>query len=361
MLNPRIISALALLSTIVTLVVIVYHRGETVRPVKPIGTPQTIATPLGLPPVPVPADNPVTVETIALGKRLYFDTSLSIDKSVSCATCHDPGHGFAYPGDVSAGVRGKKGTRNAPTIINAAYYTTQFWDGRENTLEKQAEGPVQNPVEMAHSLAGVVARLTNDPSYVTAFERAYGAGPVTFEKVEKSLAAYERRVVAGDSPFDRWYFGGDQHAVDKSVKRGYEVFRRVDKGNCASCHAIAEHTALFTDNEFHNIGVGVRNGAPTDLGRYEVTHTDRDRGAFKTPSLRNIAETAPYMHDGSLDTLLQVIDFYAAGGNANPWLDSKIGMLRLTRREKADLVAFLKSLSGEVPSEALPDKILTRD
>ena len=358
MLNPRIISAL--LSTIVAVVVIVYQRYDLVRTVNPIGTPQTIATPLGLPPVPVPADNPVTVETIALGKRLFFDTSLSIDKSVSCATCHDPGHGFAYPGGVATGVGGKKGTRNAPTIINVAYYTTQFWDGRENTLEKQAEGPVQNPVEMAHSLAGVVARLTNDPSYVTAFERAYGAGPVTFDKVEKSLAAYERRVVAGDSPFDRWYFGGDQHAVDKSVKRGYEVFRRVDKGNCASCHAIAEHTALFTDNEFHNIGVGVRNGAPTDLGRYEVTHTDRDRGAFKTPSLRNIAETAPYMHDGSLDTLLQVIDFYAAGGNENPWLDSKIRMLHLTRREKADLVAFLKSLSGEVPSQALPDEILSK-
>jgi cytochrome c peroxidase len=205
-----------------------------------------------------------------------------------------------------------------------------------------------------------VARLTNDPSYVTAFERAYGAGPVTYDKVEKSIATYERRVVAGDSPFDRWYFGGDQHAVDKSVKRGYEVFRRVDKGNCASCHAIAEHTALFTDNEFHNIGVGLRNGVPSDLGRYEVTHTDLDRGAFKTPSLLNIAETAPYMHDGSLDTLVQVIDFYAAGGNANPWLDSKIRMVHLTRREKADLLAFLKSLSGEVPSEALPDEILSK-
>jgi cytochrome c peroxidase len=356
--NRKIVSALALFSIVGT--VLIYPRAERVRPVRPIGKPQTIATPLGLPPVPVPADNPVTVETVALGKRLYFDASLSIDKSVSCATCHDPGHGFAYAGDVSTGVGGKKGKRNSPTIINAAYYWTQFWDGRENTLEKQAEGPVQNPVEMAHSLAGVVARLTNDPSYVTAFERAYGAGPVTFDKVEKSISAYERRVVAGDSPFDRWYFGGDQHAVDKSVKRGYEVFRLVDKGNCASCHAIAEHTALFTDNEFHNIGVGVRNGAPTDLGRYEVTHTDRDRGAFKTPSLRNIAETAPYMHDGSFDTLVQVIDFYAAGGNANPWLDSKIRMVHLTTREKADLVAFLKSLSGEVPSEALPDKILSK-
>jgi cytochrome c peroxidase len=358
MFNRKIISALALFSMVAA--VLIYRRAEQARPVRPIGKPQTIATPLGLPPVPVPADNPLTVETVALGKRLYFDKAVSIDNSVSCATCHDPGHGFAYAGDVSTGVRGKRGTRNSPTIINAAYYTTQFWDGRENTLEKQAEGPVQNPVEMAHSLAGVVARLTNDPSYVTAFERAYGAGSVTFDKVEKSIAAYEREVVAGDSPFDRWYFGGDQHAVDRSVKRGYEIFRRVDKGNCASCHAIAEHTALFTDNEFHNIGVGVRNGAQTDLGRYEVTHTDRDRGAFKTPSLRNIAETAPYMHDGSLDTLAQVIDFYAAGGNANPWLDSKIRMVHLTTREKADLLAFLKSLSGEVPSEALPDKILSK-
>lgn len=357
MFNRKIISALALF--LIVAAVLIYSRAEQVRPVRPIGKPQTIATPLGLPPVPVPADNPLTVETVALGKRLYFDTSLSIDKSVSCATCHDPTHGFAYAGDVSTGVGGKRGTRNSPTIINVAYYTTQFWDGRENTLEKQAEGPVQNPVEMAHSLAGVVARLTNDSSYVTAFERAYGAGPVTFDKVERSIAAYERGVVAGDSPFDRWYFGGDKHAVDKSVKRGYEVFRRADKGNCASCHAIAEHTALFTDNEFHNIGVGVRNGTPIDLGRYEVTHADRDRGAFKTPSLRNIAETAPYMHDGSLDTLVQVVDFYAAGGNANPWLDSKIRMVHLTTREKADLVAFLESLSGEVPSEALPDKILS--
>jgi cytochrome c peroxidase len=358
MFNRKIISVLAL-STILVVVVRVHRRGEPVRPVRPIGTPQTIATPLGLPPVPVPADNPVTIETITLGKRLYFDTSLSIDNSVSCATCHDPAHGFAYAGNVSTGVGGKKGTRNSPTIINVAYYTTQFWDGREQTLEKQAEGPVQNPVEMAHSLAAVVARLNNDASYVTAFERAYGAGPVTFDKVEKSIAAYERMLVAGDSPFDRWYFGGDQHAVDKSVKRGYEVFRRVDKGNCASCHEIGEHTALFTDNEFHNIGVGVKKGAPTDLGRYEVTHTDRDRGAFKTPSLRNIAESAPYMHDGSLDTLVQVIDFYAAGGNANPWLDSKIRMVHLTTREKADLLAFLKSLSGEVPSKALPDEILS--
>ena len=358
MFNRKIISALALF--LIVAAVLIYPRAERVRPVRPIGKPQTIATPLGLPPVPVPADNPLTVETVALGKRLYFDKALSIDKSVSCATCHEPDQGFAYPGAVSTGVGGKKGTRNSPTIINAAYYTTQFWDGREQTLEKQAEGPVQNPVEMAHSLAGVVARLTSDRSYVAAFDRAYGAGPVTYEKVEKSIAAYERTVVAGNSPFDRWYFGADQHAVDKSVTRGFEVFRRADKGNCASCHAIAQHYALFTDNEFHNIGVGVRNGAPTDLGRYEVTHTGRDRGAFKTPSLRNIAETAPYMHDGSLDTLVQVIDFYAAGGNANPWLDSKIGKLHLTMREKADLVAFLKSLSGKVPSEALPDEILSK-
>jgi len=351
--KSKIISALAPISIVAAM--FIYRSDEQVRAAGPIGTPQTIATPLGLPPVPVPADNPITIEKVALGKRLFFDASLSIDKSVSCAKCHDPENGFAYAGDVSTGVGGKKGTRNSPTIINAAYYTAQFWDGRENTLEKQAEGPVQNPVEMAHSLNGVVARLTNDPSYVTAFGRAYGAGTVTFDKVEKSIATYERTVVAGDSAFDRWYFGGDQHAVNESVKRGYEIFHRVDKGNCASCHAIAENTALFTDNEFHNIGVGVRNGVPTDLGRYEVTHSDGDRGAFKTPSLRNIAETAPYMHDGSLDTLEQVIDFHAAGGNANPWLDSRIRKLHLTTREKADLGAFLMSLSGEVPSGALPE------
>ena len=358
MFNAKIISALTLFSIVA--VMITCCSGEPVRPVRPIGTPHSIATPLGLPPVPVPADNPGTLETITLGKRLFFDTSLSIDNSVSCAACHDPAHGFAYAGHVSTGVGGKRGTRNSPTIINVAFYTTQFWDGRENTLEKQAEGPVQNPVEMAHSLTGVVARLTSDPNYVTAFERVYGDGPVTFDEVEKSIAAYERTVVAGDSPFDRWYFGGDQHAVDKSVKRGFEVFRRVDKGNCASCHKIAEHTALFTDNEFHNIGVGVRNGAPSDLGRYEVTHIDRDRGAFKTPSLRNIAQTPPYMHDGSLDTLVQVIDFYADGGNDNPWLDSKIMVRHITTQEKADLVAFLKSLSGEISSEALPDKLLSK-
>ena len=353
----KTISALALSSTIVAVVLPVYHhRAEPLRPVMPIGKPQTIAAPLGLPPIPVPPDNPLTVETVALGKRLFFEKGLSVDKSVSCATCHDPDNGFAYAGAVSTGVGGKHGTRNSPTIINAAYFTTQFWDGREQTFEKQTEGPVQNPAEMGHSLAGVVARLTSDPAYVAAFERAYGAGPITFEKVEKSISAYERTVVAGDSPFDRWYFNGDQHAVDKRVKRGFEVFIRADKGNCASCHSIAQHYALFTDNEFHNIGVGVKNGVPTDLGRYDVTHADHDRGAFKTPSLRNVAETPPYMHNGSLETLVQVIDFHAAGGNANPWLDPKFEKLHLTKREESDLVAFLKSLSSEVPSAALPDQ-----
>jgi cytochrome c peroxidase len=351
----KIISALALFSTIVA-VVQVSHRAEAVRPVRPVGKPQTIATPLGLPPVPVPADNPITVETVALGKRLYFDKALSVDKSISCATCHQPDQGFADRTAVSTGVEGKKGTRNAPTVINAAYCATQFWDGRVQTLEKQAEGPVQNPIEMGHSLAGVVARLSRNPSYVAAFERAYGAGPVTYEKVEKSIAAYERTIVAGNSPFDRWYFGADQHAVDKTVKHGFEVFRRPDKGDCASCHTISQHYALFTDNQFHNTGVAATNEAPTDLGRYVVTHADRDRAAFKTPSLRNVAETAPYMHDGSLNTLEQVVDFYVAGGNPNPWLDPMIGKLHLTRREKADLVAFLKSLSGQMPSETLPDK-----
>jgi cytochrome c peroxidase len=317
---------------------LIYERARS-TPSIPIGKPLAVANPLGLPPVPVPADNPVTAETVSLGKRLYYDKGLSVDKSISCASCHAPDQGFAYAEAVATGVQGKKGTRNAPTVINAAYYTTQFWDGREPTLEKQAEGPVQNPVEMAHSLNGAVARLAADPSYVAGFEHAFGPGKITYAKVEKSVAAFERTIISGNSPFDRWYYGGDQHAVSASVKRGFDVFRRIDKGNCASCHVMNENYALFTDNQFHNIGVGVKDETPGDLGRYTVTHYDSDRGAFKTPSLRNVAETAPYMHDGSLKTLKEV---------------------HLTAGEKADLIAFMESLTGDVPKSALPENTLGR-
>jgi cytochrome c peroxidase len=309
-----------------------------------------IDAPLGLPPVPVPADNPPTAETIALGRRLYFDPVLSSDSTISCASCHEPAAGFADPKRVSVGVGGKLGSRNSPPVANAAYYVTQFWDGRAASLEKQSEGPVQNPVEMAHTLRGVEQRLNSDSSYREQFAAAFGPGPITYDMVGKAIASFERTILMGDSPFDRWYFGRNEKAISAAAKRGFDVFRRVDRGNCASCHSFNDSSALFTDNQFHNIGVGVENEMPADQGRYEVTKNDADRGAFKTPTLRNVALTAPYMHDGSLKALKEVVDFYVGGGNSNPYRDAKIKPLEfLTGQERADLVAFMESLTGTVP------------
>ena len=331
----------------------------------PRGTPIEVRAPMGLPPVPIPADNPPTADTVALGRLLYYDPILSVDNTVACATCHHPDFGFTDGKQFSEGVGGQKGGRNAPTVFNAAYYTTQFWDGRAPSLEKQAEGPVENPVEMAHTLEGVEKKLTADASYRAAFEKAFGPGPITYEKVEKAIASFERTVVSGNSPFDRYYYAGDTKALSKAAQRGLEVFRDSEKGDCAECHTIGEKHALFTDNEFHNIGVGVKlvlGGVPelTDQGRFDVTKNEADRGAFKTPSLRNIAQTAPYMHDGSLKTLKEVVDLYVGGGNSNPHLDKEIQELDfLSGRERADLVAFLESLTGEIPPMIGPPEELT--
>ena len=323
----------------------------------PIGTPVEIQAPLGLPPVPIPSDNPPTAETISLGRRLYYDPMLSVDDTVACASCHLPDFGFTDGKAVSEGVNGQKGGRNAPTIFNAAYDTTQFWDGRAPNLEKQAEGPVQNPIEMAHTLEGVEQKLTADPTYQEEFEKAFGPGLITFEKVEKAIASFERTVISGNSPFDRYFYGGDETALSEAAKRGLEILRDPQKGNCTACHAIG----LFTDNQFHNIGVGVDDqGELTDLGRYEVTKKDSDRGAFKTPSLRNIALTGPYMHDGSLKTLKEVVDFYIGGGNSNPHLDPQLKVLTPTTEtgevnwSGADLGALLEALTGEMPPNVGP-------
>jgi cytochrome c peroxidase len=321
----------------------------------PIGKPVEIKPPLGLPPVTIPADNPPTAETIALGRRLYYDTALSSDNTVSCATCHSPQAGFADPKPVSEGVGKKTGTRNSPTVFNAAYFHVQFWDGRAPSLEKQAEGPVQNPVEMTNTLAGVEKTLNADPSYRDQFAKAFGPGPITYEMVEKSIASFERTVISANSPFDRWKYGHDEKAVSDSVKRGFIVFSSQQKGNCAACHLVGDRHALFTDNKFHNIGIGVDFGQITDPGLYAVTKKESDRGLFKTPSLRNIALTAPYMHDGSLKDLKQVVDLYIGAGNSNPNLDKQIHVLDfLTGQERADLLAFLNSLTGEIPPSSGP-------
>ena len=318
----------------------------------PITAPVQIPAPLGLPPVPIPVDNQPTAETIALGRKLYYDPTLSVDNTVACANCHGPASGFSDGKPVSEGVNGQKGGRNAPTIFNAAYYTTQFWDGRSPNLEKQAEGPVQNPIEMAHTLDGVEEKLAADPTYRAEFEKAFGPGPISYDMVGKAIASFERTVISANSPFDRYFYGGEETALSEPAKRGLEIFRDPKKGNCTACHVLG----LFTDNQFHNLGVGLdQNGELTDLGRHAVTGNEEDRGAFKTPSLRNIALTAPYMHDGSLKTLMEVIDFYVGGGNSNPSLDPQLKVLTPISEtgelnwSRADLETFLGALTGEIP------------
>lgn len=317
---------------------------------QPIGKPVTIHAPLGLPPVPIPADNPPTAETIALGRRLFYDPHLSKDNTLACATCHNPKFDFTDNSRLSKGVGGSMGRRNAPTLINVAYQPLQFWDGRATSLEVQAASPIADPLEMNQTHKVSVAKLAKDPIYRTMFSAAFGSDDVTLGRVEKSLASFERTILSGNSAFDRFQYGGKQDALTPSQSRGLALFVDPNKGNCAACHSLGPEYALFTDGKFHNIGVGVGDdGALKDVGRYHETTVKSDTGAFKTPTLRNVANTAPYMHDGSLQTLDQVVDFYAGGGNSNPYLDREIKTIHLSGQERRDLVEFLKSLTGELP------------
>ena len=337
---------------------------------------------LGLPPVPIPADNPQTSEKILLGELLFNDQRFSADGKVSCATCHSPDLAFTDGLPVSEGFRGQSGTRNAPTVVNSAYMETLFWDGREPDLESQSMQPPINPVEGGladHQPILDVIRAT--PAYREAFADAFGVAPdeIAMAHVAKAIASFERTLVSGNSPFDRYLYGGEADAMTPPQVRGLAVFR--GKGRCVSCHVIEQDQALFTDNRFHNIGVGFkrirgaeertaaawieakRAGADTDetvltqanvseLGRFAVSEDMTEVGAFKTPTLRNIAVTAPYMHDGSLATLEDVIEFYDNGGrvsNDDPISDFLSGGIRplgLTEQEEADLIAFLHALTS---------------
>lgn len=325
------------------------------KPARPIGTTVEIKAPLGLPPVPLPAGNPPTRETIDLGRKLFFETKLSSDNTISCASCHAPGKGFADPRQFSVGVGGKTGNRNAPPALNAAYMPVQFWDGRAATLEAQAAGPIANPVEMSMTHKALEEKLNADSAYRALFEKAFGPGPVTIEKITMAIASFERTLVAGDSPFDRYQYGGDKKALSPAAIRGLAIFKAPTRGNCQVCHTIEEKYALFTDGKFHNLGVGMNSrGELTDLGRFNETKVETDKGAFKTPSLRNIAQSAPYMHDGSQKTLSDVVDFYVGGGSSNPHLDKELKELKLSGRDRTDLVAFLESLTGEVKDATGP-------
>lgn len=320
-----------------------------------VGTVLKLKPPVGLPFVPIPRDNPVTVEKTELGRRLFYDKKLSFNNTLSCASCHSPLLGFADGRSLSVGAVGKTGVRNAPSIMNAAYDLALFWDGRATSLEDQVGVPMEDPVEMNQHHAVTVSKIGADPSYQQQFASAFGPGPITIGKIEKALASFERTLLSGDSPFDRYEFGGDKTALSPAAIRGLDIFKDPAKGNCVACHTIGKTYALFTDGKFHNTGLGVdAEGELTDLGRYAETKVETDKGAFKTPSLRNVAESAPYMHDGSLKTLNDVVDFYVGGGNSNPYLDKNMKPLNLTARDRSDLVEFLKSLSGTPPENAGP-------
>jgi cytochrome c peroxidase len=295
----------------------------------------------------VPDDNPMSDDKIALGKLLYFDRRFSKDRTLSCATCHNPYHGFTDPKATSEGVGQKLGGRNSPTVINRLFSAEQFWDGRAEDLERQAHGPLTNPVEMAMgSHDEVVARCKATKGYPPLFAKAFGDDKIDLDRIGKAIAAYERTVLAGNSPFDR-YQAGDKDSLSASAVRGMNLFN--GKANCKACHAGFN----FTDETYQNIGVGMDEAKP-DLGRHDVTKNDADRGKFKTPTLRNVTQTAPYMHDGSEATLLQVVEFYDRGGIKNPNLSQEIKPLGLTAREKQDLVAFLESLTGDVTNATPP-------
>ena len=313
----------------------------------------TLELPLGLQASAayLPDGNPITQAKVELGRMLYFDKRLSMDDTVSCATCHDPSHGWAEPRKTSTGVGGKVGGRNAPTVLNRLFSKEQFWDGRGADLEDQAKGPMTNPVEMAMASHDVVVqKIRAVPGYGPLFAKAFGTPDVTIDRVAQAIASFERTVLAGNSPFDR-YQAGDKAAMSEAAVRGMALFN--GKANCVTCHAGFN----FTDESYHNLGVGMLAKEP-DAGRVKISKAESETGAFKTPTLRNVAQTGPYMHDGSEATLVDVVAYYDRGGNPNPHLSKEVRPLKLTPAERADLVAFLEALTGEVtpvtPPTAFP-------
>ena len=333
--------------------------------------------PLGLPPIPVPEKNPITAAKIELGRKLFFDRRLSLNDTFSCAMCHIPEQGFTSNElAMAVGIEGRSVRRNSPTVYNSAYAQLLFHDGREDSLEQQAWGPLLAANEMANpSIGYVINKIKGIQDYDGAFERVFPGQGLSMETVGMALANYQRVLVSADSAFDRWYFGKQESAISESGKRGFDLFR--GKAGCVACHTVNEEYALFTDQKLHNTGLGYREsmgiipeeqpiviapgvtvnikrslieevGAkpPSDVGHYEVTQNPHDRWKYKTPGLRNIALTAPYMHNGSLSTLHEVVEFYDQGGVENELLDPLMKPLNLAQQEKEDLVAFLESLTG---------------
>ncbi len=342
----------------------------------------------------IPPDNPMTPDKVALGQALYFDKRLSIDGTVSCATCHDPANAFTDHGTVAIGVSTKTGTRNAPTILNAMFSDRLFWDGRAGSLEEQAKQPLTNSFEMGmRNDTAVVERVRGFPEYRKEFRRVFKREGVTIDTIAKAIAAYERTQLSANSPFDR-FIAGEQSAISEAQKRGFELFK--GKAKCIECHSFSADSPLFTDFKFHNTGVVAKDinfeqlsglakqvaddervnsqnkrinlmshragsvgqtqdSAPllahtrdfTELGRYLVTKERKDIGAFKTPTLRDIELTTPYMHNGSEKTLIDVVRFYNRGGNANANLDERMRPLHLSDEQMNELIEFMRALTSD--------------
>jgi cytochrome c peroxidase len=336
---------------------------------------QQVGAPVEMTRAAIPADNPQTPEKISLGQKLFFDRRLSVDGTVSCSTCHDPALAFTDRKRTSVGVKGRTGQRNAPTILNALYNKTQFWDGRVNTLEEQAALPIVNSVEMGHpNLDAAVAQIAAVGEYQQAFRVVFGRPP-NGPDLLRAIASYERTQLSFDSPFDH-FIAGDKNAIDASAKRGWELFNT--QARCNKCHALTDTQRDVTnliDNDFHNIGILAvqhkvvplarqakqlinsgdkeavdRAAIQTDmsaLGRFLITKKEKDIASFKTPNIRNVLVTGPYFHDGSQETLWDVVDHYNKGaGLQNPYLDGDIQPLALTETDIDDLVAFMASLTS---------------
>ncbi|MDZ7781970.1 MAG: cytochrome c peroxidase [Halioglobus sp.] len=338
--------------------------------------------PLGLPVVPIPEDNPATTAKIRLGRKLFFDRRLSHNGTMSCGMCHIPEQGFSNNELATpVGTEGRSLRRNAPALYNVAYFRHLFHDGRETRLETQVIAPLLDAREMANpSIGYLLDKIEGMADYREPFQQAFGAGP-SIERIGRAIATWERSLVSADSPFDRWHYGNDPRALSPRAIAGFELFS--GRAGCTACHLVGEQYATFNDNAFHNTGIGWRGpraatqtvevapgveiqvsreaiqsvGEPRapDRGRYEVTLNPRHLRQFKTPGLRNIALTAPYMHDGSLQSLQQVVRYYNRGGSADPNLDAAIKPLGLSDSEVADIVAFLVSLTGSNIAELTAD------
>lgn len=288
--------------------------------------------------IPAPADNPVTQGKVELGFRLWFEPRLSAGNRMTCATCHNHTMGFSNAQVNAAGVTGVRGDRNVPTIYGAVHQRESFWDGRAKTLEIQALGPIENPIEMNESIPNVLKKLENVPYYQQKFKEVFGTGP-SAEGIAKAMASFERALTMAPTPYERFQ-KGETTAMNEAQQRGMRVFFS-GRGRCFMCH----QGQAFTNQLYVNIGVGMDKANP-DLGRFNVTKMPWDRGSFKTPTLLNIAQTAPYMHDGSVDTLQDVVEHYNKGGIKNEALDPRIVPLNLSEAEKTELVAFLRALSA---------------